>query len=120
MSDTKPKRMWHADEDGRCHQGCEAWGNVIAGRPGCGLLDDLCLEVFEAPSPASNSTCPFALLADVLCAVKPHEEEDRRCGTCERYMPVSRLMGICDCTSVVGVKTPDGPPWPNCRFWRKR
>jgi hypothetical protein len=52
---------WHADGDGRCHSGCEAWDGG-----GCEFLDSLPWEVFAAPTPAKNSPCPFAILARVL------------------------------------------------------
>ncbi len=74
MSDTKPKVLWHADGEGRCHVGCEAWGSEH-GLNGCDLVEVLPWATREQPSPNRLSPCPFAVLADVLCAAKPHEEK---------------------------------------------
>lgn len=74
MPDTKPRRMWHADGEGRCHTGCESWGSKH-GLNGCDLIEVLPWEVFDQPSPNRLSPCPFAVLADVLCVHQPPHEE---------------------------------------------
>jgi hypothetical protein len=63
---------WHADGEGCCHAECEQW-QTKHGHGGCALLDLLPWEVFERPSPASRSGCPFAVLAEVLGL---HERRD--------------------------------------------
>ena len=182
----KPRPMWHADKEGRCHEGCEQyvkeWASacrIVNGLPWGGLMSNLV---------AQGAPCPFAVLSDVLC-LKPHEEkpaieggwcstcafemvqdtrcigcfgqrwvqgapkdrlgqcqdcdrkmkrkcapplnggpcldrkeEEHRCGTCENRnnSVASGEFAACKAPSVVGAFALDGPPWPNCRFWRKR
>ncbi len=63
----KPRMMWHADADWRCHAGCEQWGvGPDPAHPGCKILDILPWEVFDRPTPAKRSMCPFAVIANVL------------------------------------------------------
>jgi len=74
MSDTKTRLKWHADENGRCHSGCEQWGTKH-GLNGCDLVEQLPWEAFAQPSPNKLSPCPFAVLADALCLHQPPHEE---------------------------------------------
>jgi hypothetical protein len=56
----------------------------------------------------------------------PTEVEDRRCGTCANNDPDVTVCGwMMRCRA--GIQVPfsvyqadDGPPWPNCRFWKER
>jgi len=56
----------------------------------------------------------------------PTEVEDRRCGTCANNDPDVTVCGW-QMRCRAGIQVPfsidqadSGPPWPNCRFWRKR
>ncbi len=73
---TKPTTPWHADGEGRCHDKCEARDDSIRPPyPPCGLLRSLPFVVTGNALP-EGYRCPFAVLADVLCAATPHEEPD--------------------------------------------
>lgn len=112
MADTKPKFLWHADGEGKCHVGCEQIRHYI---PGCGLLNTIPWTLSHLFKP--GDPCPFAVLADALALHErdPKPDEDRRCGTCAEY------RGSVNTCSVTGQPEDDsGPPWPNCRFWRRR
>lgn len=120
---TKPTMPWHADGEGKCHAGCEAWDPVR--RRGTGAC---CRVARVLPWNVCNlylgGPCPFAVLADVLCAVRPHEEkpdDDRRCGTCANRDTLDRTCAAPGISESFGQNFgDDGPPWPNCRFWRGR
>lgn len=115
MSGTKPTMLWHADGEGKCHRGCEQW-NEEHGYSGCKLLDLLAWEVFQRPT-IGDVGCPFAVLADVLALHERQPAEDRRCGTCAEW---SSERESCQEERVGEGTSLDGPPWPNCRFWRQR
>ena len=117
MSGNKPTRMWHADKEGRCHRDCEAFSpgdDSFTGEP-CDVLARLPWPRWHGVR--VGDPCPFAVLGDVLCAVKTHEEkadEEHRCGTCaEHDVEVRQMSPWCR-------HAKDGPHWPNFRFWRKR
>lgn len=191
----KPKRMWHADGEGKCHAGCEQRFLFGPGGPRCAVMQ----LVFGHQNAPDGGACPFAVLADVLCAhqtgpEKPSDDQDlehmmhlawgcgyhygrklpnddhsedidrmnadvhsliihersevrrvdskpdgdRRCGTCAkwgaRYAKEMNDDTTGQCEARQGqsglpvlyagapgfMTTKDGPPWPNCRFWRRR
>jgi hypothetical protein len=65
-----------------------------------------------------------AALALREALAKPDEEH--RCGTCANNDPDVTVCGW-QMRCRAGIQVPfsidqadDGPPWPNCRFWRKR
>lgn len=85
----KPKLLWHATGNGLCHAECESW-DMRGDHHGCKILDRLPWEVFDRPTPAKVSHCPFALLASVLCCGKetavdpPAEPSDELVARCVR------------------------------------
>ena len=179
----KPKIRWHADGEGKCHVGCEARRETEPGvSTGCSIADLVpWMRILQVEH---FGPCPFTVLSDVLCAVKPHEEpeakpspqdvaglvelawncgcrfgrdagggttvrenkqkdadikrlrtmeechggsalkpdDDRQCGTCTEGFPYgSKVAARVPCNHYTdSVNRPDGPPWPNCRFWKER
>lgn len=94
----KPSTMWHADGEGKCHAGCEARRSDAPGTWYCRICENLPWETFR-DAPGDGSGCPFAVLADVLCAVKPHEEkpdDSHRCPTCAVAETIECGAGLID------------------------
>ena len=119
MSGNKPTRMWHADKEGRCHRDCEAFSpgdDSFTGEP-CDVLARLPWPRWHGVR--VGDPCPFAVLGDVLCAVKTHEEkadEEHICVTC-RYLKTILPM-TCKMTGKTDGIEPDGPEF-DCPLWRK-
>ena len=115
MNTDKPKILWHADGEGRCHAGCEAFSPAdtnAAGGP-CNAVGVLPWHVRR--NRWVGTPCPFAVLADVLALHKRQPDEERTCGTCAEY---SSSINTCSFTGQA--EDDSGPPWPNCRFWGPR
>jgi hypothetical protein len=87
----KPKMMWHADAEGKCHAGCEQSKPI--GGPGstcsCDLLDSFFGVMVRTAY--HGRPCPFAILASVLCCGQKSDEE-HRCGTCNEHEPDDRMI----------------------------
>jgi hypothetical protein len=77
----KPRLMWHADKEGRCHVDCEAFSrpgdSCRTNRSGCDVVDRLPWVPVSSIAVVVGAPCPFATLADVLCDAKPHEDTEK-------------------------------------------
>jgi hypothetical protein len=56
---------WHADGEGRCHEGCEQYEHDTQPFPYCRIIAKLSSAYNIVPI-AICAPCPFAVLADVL------------------------------------------------------
>jgi len=65
----KPKLLWHADGEGKCHPHCEQAESFVQDASGEAWIPCLALRrllpLMERRR--NGSQCPFAVLADVLC-----------------------------------------------------
>lgn len=62
ISAAKPKILWHADADGKCHDGCEQYCPPAGMYSKCWLRH----QVTGNNAAPVGGPCPFAVLLDVL------------------------------------------------------
>lgn len=92
MSGDKPKVLWRADGEGKCHQWCQQYNPPVGAMSACLLVRNLLPGVTE---PDVGGKCPFAVLADVLCVHQPPYEAPMADLDLEHMMHLAWGCGYC-------------------------